>query len=63
MEVRIEELIVSFGIKLKRHKEDPTRSYEDLNLDVYEYMSTLKGPQRVGMGLDQEGIDDLLDNI
>ena len=63
MEVRIEELIVSFGIKLKKHKEDPTKSYEELNRDVYAYMTELKGPQRNGEGLDQASIDDLLDSL
>jgi len=60
MENRIEELIVSFGIKLIKHKEDPTKSYEDLNKDVDKYLSDLKGPQRAGEGLNQDAIDDLL---
>jgi chemotaxis regulatin CheY-phosphate phosphatase CheZ len=60
MELRIEELIVSFGIKLQKHKEDPLRTYDDLNRDVDQYLSDLKGPQRAGEGLDQAGIDDLL---
>ncbi|MBN2062673.1 MAG: protein phosphatase CheZ [Deltaproteobacteria bacterium] len=63
MEARIEELIVSFGIKLKKHREDPTKSYEDLNNDVHEYMSALRGPQRDGQGLDQAGIDELLKSL
>jgi chemotaxis regulatin CheY-phosphate phosphatase CheZ len=63
MEIRIEELIVSFGIKLQKHKEDPTRSYEDLKKDVDIYMTELKGPQRGGEGLDQAGIDDLLADL
>jgi chemotaxis regulatin CheY-phosphate phosphatase CheZ len=63
MENRIEELIVSFGIKLKKHKEDPARSYEELNVDVDRYMMELKGPQRSGEGLNQGAIDDLLMNL
>jgi len=63
MELRIEELIVSFGIKLKNHKKDPTKSFDDLNKDVEEYMTELKGPQRAGEGLDQSGIDDLLNGL
>jgi len=63
MENRIEELIVSFGIKLKKHKEDPTRSYEELNRDVDRYMNELKGPQKSGEGLNQGAIDDLLMNL
>jgi chemotaxis protein CheZ len=63
MENRIEELIVSFGIRLKRHKEDPTKSYQELNTDVDRYMMELKGPQRAGEGLNQDSIDDLLMNL
>jgi chemotaxis protein CheZ len=63
MENRIEELIVSFGIKLIKHKENPDRSYEELNKDVDKYMSDLKGPQRAGEGLNQDSIDDLLNNL
>ena len=63
MENRIEELIVSFGIKLKKHKEDPTKSYEELNKDVNKYLNELKGPQRSGQGLNQDAIDDILENL
>ncbi len=63
MEVKIEELIVSFGIKLKKYKEDPEITYEELNKDVDEFMYELKGPQRSGEGLDQKAIDDLLNNM
>ena len=63
MEIKIEELIVSFGIKLKKYKEDPEITYEELNKDVDEFMYELKGPQRAGEGLDQAAIDDLLNNM
>lgn len=63
MEIRIEELIVSFGIKLRKHKEDPTKSFEDLKKEVDLYMTELQGPQREGQGLDQAGIDDLLEGL
>jgi chemotaxis regulatin CheY-phosphate phosphatase CheZ len=63
MEIRIEELIVSFGIRLQKHKEDPSKTYEDLNRDVDIYLTELKGPQREGEGLDQAGIDDLLEGL
>ena len=59
----MEELIVSFGIKLKGYKKDPTKTFDDLNQDVADYMTELKGPQRTGEGLDQAGIDDLLANL
>jgi len=63
MENRIEELIISFGIKLSKHREDPTRTYEELNQDVDIYMTELQGPQRKGEGLNQAGIDDLLASL
>ncbi|MGD9160930.1 MAG: protein phosphatase CheZ [Desulfobacteraceae bacterium] len=63
MEIKIEELIVSFGIKLKKYKEDPEITYEELNKDVDEFMYELKGPQRSGEGLDQTAIDDLLNSL
>ena len=63
MELKIEDLIISFGIKLQNHRKDPTKSYEDLNRDVEAYMFELKGPQRAGEGLDQAGIDDLINSL
>ena len=63
MEIKIEELVVSFGIKLKKYKEDPEITYEELNKDVDEFMYELKGPQRAGEGLDQDSIDDLLNSL
>jgi chemotaxis regulatin CheY-phosphate phosphatase CheZ len=63
MEIKIEELVVSFGIKLKKYKEDPEITYEELNKDVDEFMYELKGPQRSGEGLDQKAIDDLLNSL
>jgi chemotaxis regulatin CheY-phosphate phosphatase CheZ len=60
MEMRIEDLIISFGIKFRRHREDPGKSYEDLKKDVEKYRAELKGPQREGQGLSQRAIDDLL---
>jgi len=63
MENRIEEIIVSFGIRLKKYKEDPSRSYEEMNRDVALYLSELKGPQRSGEGLNQEAIDNILESL
>jgi chemotaxis regulatin CheY-phosphate phosphatase CheZ len=63
MELRIEDLIISFGIKIQKHKEDPSRTYEDLSREVEHYKSELKGPQSKGEGLDQDGIDDLLASL
>jgi len=60
MEMRIEDLIISFGIKMQKHKEDPSKSFEDLAREVEHFKSELKGPQSDGEGLDQESIDNLL---
>ncbi|MFP4036900.1 MAG: protein phosphatase CheZ [Desulfobacteraceae bacterium] len=62
MEERIEDLIISFGIKLQKYKEDPSKSFEELNREVEHYKSELKGPQGDG-GLDQKDIDDLLASL
>ena len=63
MELRIEDLIISFGIKIQKYREDPTKSYADLDKDVENYRFELKGPQNDGEGLDQSGIDDLLSSL
>jgi chemotaxis regulatin CheY-phosphate phosphatase CheZ len=63
MEVKIEDLIISFGIKMRRYREDPTRSFEDLRMEVEEFKVELKGPQREGEGLDQAAIDELLGTL
>ncbi|PKN68172.1 MAG: hypothetical protein CVU57_00680 [Deltaproteobacteria bacterium HGW-Deltaproteobacteria-15] len=60
MEVRIEDMIISFGLKVRRHKEDPEKTFDDLREEVEQYKSDLKGPQRQGKGMDQAQIDDLL---
>jgi len=63
MEMRIEDLIISFGIKMQRHKEDPSKSFEDLAREVEDFKSELMGPQSEGEGLDQDSIDDLLASL
>lgn len=63
IEVRIEDLIISFGIKVQKHREDPNRSFEDLKREVEYYKLELKGPQRDGEGLNQKDIDDLLASV
>ena len=60
MEVRIEDIIISFGLKMQRHRQDPDKSFEDLRKEVELYKCELKGPQRQGEGLGQSQIDDLL---
>jgi len=63
MELRIEDLIISFGIKIQKYREDPTKSYSDLNKEVENYRAELKGPLSDGEGLDQNGIDELLSSL
>jgi chemotaxis regulatin CheY-phosphate phosphatase CheZ len=63
MEVKIEDLIISFGIKMRRYKEDPNLSFEALRAEVEEFKGELKGPQREGEGLDQAAIDQLLGTL
>jgi chemotaxis regulatin CheY-phosphate phosphatase CheZ len=60
IEVRIEDLIISFGIKMRRYREDPNCSIEALCMEVEEFKGELKGPQREGEGLNQAAIDQLL---
>ncbi|MEW6667448.1 MAG: protein phosphatase CheZ [Thermodesulfobacteriota bacterium] len=60
MESRIEDIIISFGLKMQRHKQDPGKSFEDLRKEVELYKCDLKGPQRQGDGLGQSQIDELL---
>ena len=60
MEAHIEDLVISCGIKIQKHKENPSKTYEDLEKDVESYRSELRGPQNEGDGLDQSGIDALL---
>lgn len=63
MEERIEDLVISFGVKLQKYKEDPKLSYEEVSEEVEEIRSELKGPAREGEGLDQSAIDDLLASL
>ncbi len=63
IEERIEDLIISFGIKMRRYREDPTCSFEALRMEVEEFKGELKGPQRQGEGLDQASIDQLLGTL
>jgi chemotaxis regulatin CheY-phosphate phosphatase CheZ len=63
MEVRIEDLIISCGIKMQRYKENPKKSFADLEKDVEAFRSELQGPQREGEGLAQDDIDALLSSM
>jgi chemotaxis regulatin CheY-phosphate phosphatase CheZ len=63
MEQRIEDLVISCGIKLQRYKQDPKKTFADLEKDVEEFRSELQGPQRQGEGLGQGDIDALLASL
>jgi chemotaxis regulatin CheY-phosphate phosphatase CheZ len=60
IEAHIEDLVVSCGIKIQKYKENPRKSFHDLEQDVKNYRTALKGPQREGEGLNQGDIDKLL---
>jgi chemotaxis protein CheZ len=63
MEIRIEDVIITCGIKMQRHKENPRKSFAELEKDVEEFRSDLQGPQREGEGLAQSDIDALLSSM
>jgi len=63
MESKIEDLIVSFGVKLQKHREDPSLTYEEVTEEAEELRSELKGPAREGEGLNQDDIDNLLASL
>jgi len=63
MEDRLQEMVVSFGIKIAEKEKNPLVTEKELDLAVAKKQSELAGPQKAGCGLDQEGIDDLLASI
>jgi len=63
MESRLQQMVVSFGIKVAEKERNPEISNTELAQAVAEKESELAGPQKVGCGLDQAGIDELLANI
>ena len=63
METRIEDLVISFGVKLQKHKTDPNLSYEEIAQEAEQIRSELKGPSREGEGLDQAAVDELLASL
>jgi chemotaxis protein CheZ len=63
METKLKKMIVSFGIKVVEREKNPDITAEALQEAVAEKVTELAGPQRVGCGLDQAGIDELLINI
>ena len=63
MESRLQKMVVSFGIKVAEKERNPDISDTELAQAVAEKESELAGPQKIGCGLDQAGIDELLANI
>jgi chemotaxis regulatin CheY-phosphate phosphatase CheZ len=63
MEVKLKRMIVSFGMKVAAKEKNPEITPEELQAAVTQKETELDGPQRDGIGLDQDGIDDLLANI
>jgi len=63
MESRLQNMVVSFGIKVAEKERNPDISATELAQAVAEKESELAGPQKAGYGLDQAGIDELLANI
>jgi len=62
-ETRIGDLIISFGIRLQKYREDPNRTFDDLTQEVENFKSELAGPKNENEGLDQAGIDELLSGL
>lgn len=63
MEVKLKRMIVSFGMKVAAKEKNPEITPEELQAVVTQKETELDGPQRDGIGLDQDGIDELLANI
>lgn len=63
MEIKLKEMIISFGIKLTEIGKKPDISKDELQKVIDVKVSELTGPQMPGQGLDQEGIDELLANL
>jgi chemotaxis protein CheZ len=63
IEEQIKGMVICFGIKLNEREKNPHISQDELQKVVDEKVEELSGPQKQGHGLDQAGIDDLLDNL
>ena len=63
MEVKLKKMVVSFGIKIAEREKNPDISAKELQAAVAEKETELEGPQKMGCGLDQTGIDELLASI
>lgn len=63
IEEKITKMVISFGLKLTEREKNPELSAEELQKKVDEQVQLLAGPQKKGGGLDQDGIDDLLNSL
>ncbi len=63
IEGKITKMVISFGLKLTEREKNPQISTEELQKKVDEQFQLLAGPQKKGGGLDQAGIDDLLNSL
>jgi chemotaxis regulatin CheY-phosphate phosphatase CheZ len=63
IEEKITKMVISFGLKLTEREKNPEISTEELQKKVDEQVQLLAGPQKKGVGLDQAGIDDLLNSL
>jgi chemotaxis protein CheZ len=63
IEEKITKMVVSFGLKLAEREKNPQLSSEEIQKRVDEKAQLLAGPQKQGGGLDQAGIDDLLNSL
>ena len=63
MEIRLRDMVLSFGIKLAEHEKNPNLTKAALDRVVEEKVAELAGPQKAGGGLDQSCIDDMLANL
>lgn len=63
MERKLKDMIIAFGIKLSEHEKNPDITKEELQKAVEEKVIELAGPQKMGFGLDQADIDNLLASL
>ncbi|HDG96729.1 MAG TPA: hypothetical protein ENG73_00945, partial [Desulfobacterales bacterium] len=63
MEDRVQDLVVTLGVKLQKHRENPDMTFEQVNKEVGKDHSLLKGPQKEGEGLNQSAVDELLASL
>ena len=63
MERKLKDMIIAFGIKLSEHEKNPDITKEELQKAIEDKVIELAGPQKLGYGLGQGDIDDLLASL